>query len=571
MPLSKLIVGGFKSIREPTEIPIAPLTLLFGPNSAGKTTVLQAMQELKRRLDEPSADRRFSLSAALVRFAEPASYLHQPAGTDTLDGKGSVPLVLGFEIDQFEANETSFDRDLDKNLEIAMDVYHSINETKVCLRFHEIWGGAEFLTSLAVDDETLLVLASSKILPQLDGQLSKEVDLLPPSARRGRKPNRSATNDLGGVRINVNHALWKRSNSVTQVRELVAIAERAAPPLGELLTFRDGWLTLLTITQPLSCFPWSDANPSLINLGDLIEDSATENGFSSESSDDSHRAVALGDGLACIINDFLEQVRIFSSKQMAVSVISGDRRLLSSTDTTFDANASNETPLGEYAAWLAGVRTPADGSDGQRQKETDGKDDFVNDALRLDMATRRGYRVEPEVWQIIERPILQRTEDEYEETESLRVSLYLKDSDGRELDFDEVGSGISYTVPILASLWSAPRSWIEQPELHLHPGAQCGLGDMFIRAYNRGRFAVVETHSEHLILRILKRIRQTTGQAGGDPELRCAPEAVAVLYFEPLDGGGTRVHHLRVSRGGDFLDRWPSGFFEERAGELFDE
>jgi len=35
--------------------------------------------------------------------------------------------------------------------------------------------------------------------------------------------------------------------------------------------------------------------------------------------------------------------------------------------------------------------------------------------------------------------------------------------------------------------------------------------------------------------------------------------------------GGTSVKHLRVDSDGEFIDRWPRGFFAERAAELFDE
>jgi predicted ATPase len=48
--ISKIIIGGFKSIRERTEIPIAPITFLFGPNSAGKSAVRAAMDALVERL-----------------------------------------------------------------------------------------------------------------------------------------------------------------------------------------------------------------------------------------------------------------------------------------------------------------------------------------------------------------------------------------------------------------------------------------------------------------------------------------------------------------------------------------
>jgi predicted ATPase len=74
-----------------------------------------------------------------------------------------------------------------------------------------------------------------------------------------------------------------------------------------------------------------------------------------------------------------------------------------------------------------------------------------------------------------------------------------------------------------------------------------------------------------MLLRILKRIRQTSTGQVNDPELRCQPEAVAVLFFEPKEDGTTEVHQLRITRGGDFMDRWPRGFFDERNAELFDE
>ena len=61
----------------------------------------------------------------------------------------------------------------------------------------------------------------------------------------------------------------------------------------------------------------------------------------------------------------------------------------------------------------------------------------------------------------------------------------------------------------------------------------------------------------HILLRVLKRIRQTTKGAAIDADLKCPPEAVSVLYFDPQEDGSTRVKQLRVTRLGDFKDRWP--------------
>lgn len=56
MPITKLIIENFKGIRDRVEIPIRPITLLFGANSAGKSTMLQALLLLRELLEGRSAD-----------------------------------------------------------------------------------------------------------------------------------------------------------------------------------------------------------------------------------------------------------------------------------------------------------------------------------------------------------------------------------------------------------------------------------------------------------------------------------------------------------------------------------
>ena len=47
-----------------------------------------------------------------------------------------------------------------------------------------------------------------------------------------------------------------------------------------------------------------------------------------------------------------------------------------------------------------------------------------------------------------------------------------------------------------------------------------------------------------------------------------SPDDVAVLYVEPGEDGAT-VTELRIDDYGEFRDKWPGGFFEERANEIF--
>ena len=136
----------------------------------------------------------------------------------------------------------------------------------------------------------------------------------------------------------------------------------------------------------------------------------------------------------------------------------------------------------------------------------------------------------------------------------------------------DVGIGVSQVLPVLVTCFGLRDRIIaiEQPEIHLHPALQAELGDVFIRSAlgdQRNHF-LVESHSEHLMLRILRRIRETADKdlpADGTP---VTPNDVAVLYVEPTPGGA-QVVDIPVTEGGDFGRPWPQGFFAERVKELF--
>ena len=136
----------------------------------------------------------------------------------------------------------------------------------------------------------------------------------------------------------------------------------------------------------------------------------------------------------------------------------------------------------------------------------------------------------------------------------------------------DVGVGVSQVLPVLVSAYGNKEAFIaiEQPELHLHPALQAELGDLFLESalgFPENNL-IIETHSEHLMLRILRRIRETSeGELPkGAPPVK--PEDVAVLFVQP-GSEGAQVIELPITPDGDFARRWPGGFFAERAKELF--
>ena len=151
-----------------------------------------------------------------------------------------------------------------------------------------------------------------------------------------------------------------------------------------------------------------------------------------------------------------------------------------------------------------------------------------------------------------------------------RVSIR-EEKTGIELMPQDVGIGISQTLPVIIGALHIKEGMlaIEQPELHIHPALQVALGDLFISRSRESQICfLLETHSEHLMLRFLRRIRETDEgnlPPGKDP-LR--PDQLAVYYVEQ-GKTGVSVSPIRISEDGEFIDHWPKGFFSERAEELF--
>lgn len=135
----------------------------------------------------------------------------------------------------------------------------------------------------------------------------------------------------------------------------------------------------------------------------------------------------------------------------------------------------------------------------------------------------------------------------------------------------DVGVGISQVLPVLVMCYGSEQATIamEQPEIHLHPALQAELGDVFIDAAlgERRNMVVIETHSEHLLLRIMRRIRETA-----DGSLQVGPaitsDDVSVLYVEPYERRSV-VRAMPLTRRGELAKSWPGGFFEEGLREQF--
>ena len=137
-----------------------------------------------------------------------------------------------------------------------------------------------------------------------------------------------------------------------------------------------------------------------------------------------------------------------------------------------------------------------------------------------------------------------------------------------------MGTGFSQIIPILSALAVDKTLIYKQPEVHLHPKLQSKVADCFVELINQNRnknfgrkVRLIETHSEHFVLRILKRLRASYADELFHSSLTVYPQDLSILYFKPEEDR-SQIYQIRVAENGGFIDRWPEGFFDDRDEDL---
>ena len=126
----------------------------------------------------------------------------------------------------------------------------------------------------------------------------------------------------------------------------------------------------------------------------------------------------------------------------------------------------------------------------------------------------------------------------------------------------DVGFGVSQLLPILVLGLRSNNSSVlllEQPEIHLHPKLQANLADFFLTLAEQDRRLIVETHSDHFINRLRRRIAE-------DPTDEIKDKVSILFVHPPLGSQGATIEPLRIDRFG-VIENWPPNFLPEAADE----
>ncbi len=134
------------------------------------------------------------------------------------------------------------------------------------------------------------------------------------------------------------------------------------------------------------------------------------------------------------------------------------------------------------------------------------------------------------------------------------------------VDLPDVGFGVSQVLPVLVQCFYAPPGSVivmEQPEIHLHPNAQSALADVMIDVINsrengedRNIQLVIETHSEHFLRRLQRRIAENT----------VAKHQVSA-FFANIDKTPAALEPLKIDTYGA-IRNWPKNFFGDEMDDI---
>ena len=536
MKLTKLVLENFRSFRERQEIDFAPVTLLLGPNSAGKTTILITLFYLQQILDREQCD-PISLEAMGKRRIDGFKSLVHNGDLEKV-----ITLGIGFEPEQtigveyktyLEELGDTFDIDFIKMRDIADETEKVYVEFKIAwstlrraayIKSYAVFINDEFIGELSNDEYAKSSLVkrlnfTHPLLLPIDHHLWLEAigkeeldtivsefemslnDLIP-----GLDRNKSGATD----RVKFANYIFEDDKEKPMFPILLKTEIGALPQLGRIV---DTNLKIFDISEPVEYFN-----------RDIITRVLTQV-FTSPLDK---------------LNDYLK-----------ASVSIGPLRII--PDSAFTPN-----PYPEQGGWFDGT-SAWDKLCLSQQNDNDlidkVSDWFSNrDKLNTNYNIFSGRKIAPQLL-------------------GLKDNVLFCKIDSTQMLFpNQVGVGLTQIAPLIiaANIVQDGLIAVEQPELHIHPALQLAVGDLFTHYpsdVKRPMF-LVETHSEHILLRILKRIRQTTDKELPESNYPVKPDFISVIVFED-NNGSTVTRKIDITDDGDFKQKWPKGFFEERRGELF--
>lgn len=130
-------------------------------------------------------------------------------------------------------------------------------------------------------------------------------------------------------------------------------------------------------------------------------------------------------------------------------------------------------------------------------------------------------------------------------------------------NISDVGFGVSQVFPIIVQGLQMSKDSVlllEQPEIHLHPQMQMRMADFLLALSSSERNVIVETHSDHVINRLVRRLMEDDSG-----EL----QNILKIYFLENKDDGVVINEIKTDKIKGVVDA-PVQFFGQYAVEVSD-
>ena len=577
--ITAIRLRNFKAFKNEVEIPLSPITLLYGPNSSGKSSVLHSLLYLYEILNNDTCDVDKSSFASEIDLGGFWNVIHRDS--DTAEFKIGLSYSLSDDVDMEDMASEYGAVDIE-----TLERFSEENNMGIVSPLGEY--GCNYWNldlTVAWSSELNRPYVSDLHISASDAPFGKLYPLY-----TGNVDNLltvKASSDLNYTYIsdiNFDHYLLNTSRNEGDEIELKLIIQKLHTSDGN--NDSDNQLSIPIEPGKIGAKPALGKSIKLL-LGKKYQNKLQEEKYSTFQQRQNNAVnldkinnqlshldtkIAHTDSVISVLQEFFSQAIVGmldnTTKALHKMVAIGPIRDIPPRQFVSPRNADKKRWYTGLAAWDA-IKQCSD-------------DDFENISRWL-FRLKTGYslfRSMPESKANNSDQIIAR-QQKYGLYTSKEFDVLIKDTAGNLFHVQDLGTGISQILPIIvaACLREIGLIVIEQPELHIHPRLQVELGDLFAETISKYSIAdkspaddensyLIETHSEHILLRLLRRIRETSNGNVSLREKQLDPNYVSVIYIENRNGVAS-VQKLRIDSEGEFIDHWPEGFFRERSDELF--
>lgn len=122
-----------------------------------------------------------------------------------------------------------------------------------------------------------------------------------------------------------------------------------------------------------------------------------------------------------------------------------------------------------------------------------------------------------------------------------------------KINISNVGYGVSQVMPLIVEMLRRKKTQIAipQPEVHLHPKAQCAFGTLVFKNWrDNANSYLLETHSEYMINRFRYEMHHAEKKPKGEAQ---------VLFFERTEAGNV-ITVMPIGKNGRFNCEIPDSY-----------